>query len=171
MRVQMTFYPLSRFATAPPERGSGSGSWRLESDTGACVRFNAGVSPAAHPLPEGVRDGGRVKWEWSKRKNHPLSRFAAAPPARGSRICGLRLAVARVPGRISVSLSSLMCFPLPAREGARGRVRLLVAGTDVRGAGVGGWRRLWWAESTGAWDVAPSCTSKSAITYKGQKRC
>ena len=64
-------------------------------------------------------------------KNHPLSRFATAPPARGSRAYGLRLAVARVPGRISVSLSSLMCFPLPARKGARGRVRLLVAGADA----------------------------------------
>ena len=94
----------------------------------------------------------------------PFSRFATVPPARGSGICGLRLVVATgARARCSVAVFPHV-LPPPCPGGARGRVFPLGAGADVRGAGVGA--AFSGRESTGTWDVAPSCPSKSAVTYK-----
>ncbi len=63
--------PLSRFATAPPSRGSGVYGLRLAGVAGACVCFSAEAFALCFP------SGGRGKVELL-----PLSCFAIVPPER-----------------------------------------------------------------------------------------
>jgi len=51
---------------------------------------------------------------------------------------------------VSASRLSLMCFPLLAREGERGRVAPAGFWCRSSATGVGGWNRLFWVENTGA---------------------
>ncbi len=155
MRTQAVFYPLSRFAAAPPERGSRSGSRRPVSDAGACVRFNAGVSLATQSFPSREKVRGKIKW--TKRRNYPLSRFAAAHPGGGSGSGGWRPmpevgACVRFNAGVSLATQSFL-----SRERGRGMIkwewakrrnyplRRLAAAPPERGSWSNGWRqRLAW---------------------------
>ncbi|ACY48025.1 hypothetical protein Rmar_1134 [Rhodothermus marinus DSM 4252] len=151
MRKQVMFYPLSRFAAAPPERGSRSGSRRQVPDAGACVRFNAGVSLATHSFPSRERGRGKIQWKWAKRRNYPLSRFAAAPPERGSGSGGWRpVSEAGACVRFNAGVS-LATHSFPSRERGRGMIKWtkrrnyplsrFAAAPPERGSWSNGWRR------------------------------